>query len=64
MKTEAQKKAKKKYEALNCKQISLQLNYNTDAAILAWLEKQTELTGSRQGYIKTLIKADMEQNSK
>jgi len=63
MKTEAQKRAKKKFEATNCKQISLQLNYNTDAEVIAWLDKQTEITGSRQGYIKALIKADIERNN-
>jgi len=61
--SEARKRANKKYAQLNTKMIAVQLNYNTDGEIIEWLEKQTEITGSRQGYIKALIEADMERNS-
>lgn len=59
--SEAKKKANKKYALLNTKMISMQLNHNTDADIMEWLDKQTEITGSRQGYIKDLIRADMQK---
>ena len=60
--SEALKRARKKYAEANCKQISLQLNYKTDAEIIAWLDKQSKETGSRQGYIKALIEADIEKH--
>ena len=56
MATEAQKRATKKYDAANTRQIHLKLNKNTDADIIAHLEKQESI----QGYIKDLIDLDME----
>lgn len=37
---------------------TVRLNLNTDADILAWLDKQP----NKQGYVKALIRADMEKN--
>lgn len=54
--TEAQKKAKAKYDAKATKQLMLKLNIKTDADILKKLEK----VGNKQGYIKALIRADLE----
>ena len=53
--TEAEKKAKARYDAANTVQLKMKLNKNTDADILSWLEQQ----GNKQGYIKALIRADM-----
>lgn len=47
-----------KYKKNNTKQIALRLNYNTDADILAKLES----VENTQGYIKDLIRADIEKN--
>ena len=56
MATEAQKKAAAKYDAANTKQIHLKLNLKTDADILEHLAG----VESVQGYIKQLIRADIE----
>lgn len=53
--TEAEKKAKIRYDKANTVQLKMKLNKNTDADILAWLEQQD----NKQGYIKALIRADM-----
>lgn len=53
--TEAEKKAKIRYDKANTVQLKMKLNRNTDADILAWLEQQD----NKQGYIKALIRADM-----
>ena len=55
--TEAQKRATQKYDAKNTKQYHLKLNLTTDADIIAQLEKQESV----QGYIKTLIRSDMDK---
>lgn len=55
METEAERLAKIKYDKANTVQIKMKLNKNTDADILAQLEKQ----GNKQGYIKALIRADI-----
>ena len=55
MVTEAQKRASAKYDKLNTTQVILKLNIHTDADILQKLES----VGNKQGYIKTLIRADM-----
>ena len=49
-----------KWDAENTKQIKLKLNLRTDADILEHLDKQE----SRQGYIKALIRADIEKGEK
>lgn len=47
--------AQKRYDASCTTQVALKLNKKTDADILAWLSKQA----TKQGYIKSLIRADM-----
>lgn len=58
MKTAAELRASKKYDAANTKQIMLKLNLKTDADIL----ERLEASGNKQGYIKALIRADMQRN--
>lgn len=55
MATDAQRRAVKKYDAENTRQIHLKLNLKTDADILQHLEKQESV----QGYIKQLIREDI-----
>ena len=56
MASEAQKKAGAKYDAAHTKQIMMKLNTGTDADILEHLQA----SGNVQGYIKQLIRDDME----
>ena len=53
--SEAQKRAVLKYDAKNTKQYHLKLNLGTDADIIAKLDS----VKSTQGYIKSLIRADI-----
>lgn len=53
--TEAQKRAREKYEKINTVQFKMKLNRNTDADILAKLES----VDNKQGYIKELIRDDI-----
>lgn len=53
--TEAKRRAIKKYDAANTRQIHLKLNTNTDADILEHLDGLDNV----QGYIKRLIREDM-----
>lgn len=53
--TEAQKRARLKYEAEHTTQIKLKLNRNTDADIIEKLQS----VGKKQTYIKKLIRADI-----
>lgn len=55
MATKAQIKAQKKYDAKNTKQFHLKLNRNTDWDVLEKLDS----VPSKQGYIKQLIRADL-----
>lgn len=55
MTTEAQIRATKKYQEKNTRLMSIRLNLNTDADIIAKLES----VDSKQGYIKELIRKDM-----
>lgn len=55
MATKAQIKAQKKYDAANTKQFHLKLNRNTDWDVLEKLDS----VPSKQGYIKALIRADL-----
>lgn len=54
--TEAQKKATAKYDAQNTIQIKLKLNTKTDADII----KKLAATDNKQGYIKKLIREDIQ----
>ena len=53
--SEARLRANRKYADKNCVSFSIQLNRNTDADILDHLNKQE----NRQGYIKELIREDL-----
>ena len=55
MASEAQRRASEKYDKANTKQIMMKLNKGTDADIIAHLGT----VGNVQGYIKELIRADM-----
>lgn len=55
MQTEAQKRAKAKYDKKNCIQFLMKLNRNTDADIINKLES----VDNKQGYIKSLIRKDL-----
>ncbi len=57
MATEAQIKAQKKYDAANTKQFHLKLNRNTDRDVIEKLDNVPNM----QGYIKKLIRADLEK---
>lgn len=59
MKTsESQKRAQAKYDAANTKQVRLKLNTKTDADILERFDRCDNV----QGYIKRLVRADIEKN--
>lgn len=55
MTTEAQKRAIAKYDAQNTVRVVMKLNKKTDADILQKLEE----VESKQGYIKELIRRDL-----
>lgn len=57
MATEAQIKAQAKYDAANTKQFHLKLNRNTDWDVIDKLNSVPNM----QGYIKKLIRADLEK---
>lgn len=56
MTTAAQKRANAKYDKANTKQIVIKLNIRTDKDILERLQS----VGNKQGYIKELIRKDIE----
>lgn len=56
MTTEAQRKAQVKYDKANTRQITFKFNLSTDADIL----KKLDEVENRQGYIKELIRKDIE----
>lgn len=58
MTTEAMKKGIARYDAKNTVQIKLKLNKGTDKDILDKLEA----SGNKQGYIKNLIRKDINTN--
>lgn len=55
--SEAKKRASEKYDAANTIQIKIKLNKNTDADIINALNSSE----NKQGYIKQLIRADIER---
>ena len=57
--TDAQKRASAKYNKENVKRVILHFNINTDKDILDYLERKDNKTG----YIKELIRKDMEESS-
>ena len=56
--SEAQKAADARYKAANTKQIKFVLNKNTEPDLIAYLESIDNV----QGYIKSLIRADISQS--
>lgn len=57
MTTEAQKKASRKYSRNNTKRYAIELNLKTDSDII----KALDSVPNKQGYIKELIKKDLEK---
>lgn len=57
MTTEAQKRARIKYDRLNTTQVKMKLNNKTDADILGKLAA----VPNKQGYIKELIRNDIQR---
>lgn len=55
---EANYRASQKYKREKCRKITLELNKRIDADILGWLDSLPNKTG----YIKDLIRADMEKH--
>lgn len=55
--TEAQKRASMKYTAKNVQHFNMALNKATDSDILQRLAEQS----NKQGYIKALIRADIDK---
>jgi hypothetical protein len=55
--TDAKRKTNMDFDRKNTKLIGMKLNKNTDADILAHLEKQENI----QGYLKRLIREDMKK---
>ena len=49
-----------KYEKENIRQIRLKINRKTEPELIEWIEKQENI----QGYIKRLIREDMEKQIK
>lgn len=59
MQTEAMRKANAKYKRVKLVQYPFRLNPKKEADIIAWLDGKE----NRQGYIKALIRADMEREN-
>ena len=57
--SEAQMRANAKYDAKATMQLKMKLNKTTDADIIEKLES----IGNKQGYIKALIRADIEKQN-
>lgn len=60
MPSAAQNKATQKYIATHMRRWVLQINKFKEPEIVAWLESQENVTG----YIKELVRADMQKNQK
>ena len=60
MVSEAKLKANEKYLKANTKIVSLRLNYNTDKDII----KKLDEVDSKMGYIKELIRKDLQTQKK
>lgn len=59
--SEAALRAIAKWDAENTVQFKMKLNVKNDADILAKLEEVKNQDGGKQGYIKALIRADIER---
>lgn len=60
METEAQKRARLKWEATNTVQVKLKLHTTNDADVI----KRLEEVPNKQGYIKDLIRQDIAKSGK
>lgn len=60
MASEAKLKANEKYLKANTKIVSLRLNFNTDKDII----KKLDEVDSKMGYIKELIRKDLQKEKK
>ena len=58
MVSEAKKRANAKYDSNNTSRVAIKLNNKTDADIL----KKLSEVDNKQGYIKRLIRADIERS--
>lgn len=58
--TQAELRAIKKYNKENKQQIKFSINRKTEPELLAWIESQE----NKQGYIKDLIRKDMEKHKR
>lgn len=59
-----QYESKTRWDAENTRVITLKLSVKHDADILARLAAQPAETGGKQGYIKRLIRRDIEEGKK
>ena len=59
MVTEAQRRAQRRYDEKNTRQVHIKLNLRTDKDVLARLDE----VQSKQGYIKRLIRDDLERKA-
>ena len=57
--TDAKRRAIQRYDSANTRQIHLKLNLKTDSDILKKLDEQDSI----QGYIKSLIRMDMDRKT-
>ena len=57
MATEAQRRAQRRYDEKNTRQVHIKLNLRTDKDVLERLDD----VPSKQGYIKRLIRDDLER---
>lgn len=60
MASEAKIRANNKFNKANTRMVSLRLNYNTDADIIQKLDE----VDSKMGYIKELIRKDLQTKKK
>lgn len=60
MASEAKIRANNKFNKANTRMVSLRLNYNTDADII----KKLDEVDSKMGYIKELIRKDLQTKKK
>jgi hypothetical protein len=58
MVSEAQKRASQKYMQENRQQVNFAINRKTEPELYEWIKNQE----NKQGYIKSLILADMEKH--
>lgn len=55
---ESNYRASQKYKREKCRKITLELNRRIDEDILTWIDSQP----NKSGYLKALIRADMEKH--